>query len=284
RNKIAFGPDTASERNSIAFETWQICDQFLDEPELWRWTDFRVTHHLDDYGREVDRPTINLVLPDFKSEPTLWLYTIALLTGITAIDLDTGGNVSLVINRYGAKLKRHISQCRVRDGFDRFSDAPNTLAEEILHRLECTPVANHKYALQQQCDWSIVCRDLMMGKTTTSDAKIMMPPGNAVLCTFPEGPVEFYFLAFADERGIALLRALADQLDQVLARGSLRQQFIGRFEMSTPEDWPQTLYVIADDGQLAWYRLAPDPKPGQWIGPRPVGTDWQQFVRVLPAG
>ncbi len=286
-NRIGNQPASASERDAIAFDAGQLADQFLDEPDLWRWTDLETTRFLDDYGHEAGPPQVNLLEPDFKPLPAQPVYAMAVLTWIMAIDLDTGGNVDAVQRKHGGRLRRHVDQNRVRDGFDDVRQPPETLPENVMTRITCRPVAQHKYALDRECLISIQCENIMQRRIfTVRDMVIPMPAGSAVACEAPGNLGEFDEREIEGQQGTETFRQLADLLERVLLTGSLRQQFIGRFG-SSPTRGVAFIYAIDRDGDLFWYRQAAnaDPAaPGIWQGPEKAGNGWQGFTRVYPAG
>lgn len=59
-------------------------------------------------------------------------------------------------------------------------------------------------------------------------------------------------------------------------------QFIGTFSQTPTNDVPVFLYAERNDGTLLWYRK--DTSSSPWQGPRTVGTGWQGFKDVIPAG
>jgi hypothetical protein len=287
-NRIAHQPASATERDAIGFDAGQLAAVFLDEPDLWRWTDLQTTRLLDDDdGHESGPPQIDPLDPDFKSVLAEPIYTLAILAWIAAIDLDTGGNVGVVGQKYGDKLQRHIGQCRMRDRFVPLQQPPETLPENIISRIICSPHAQHKYAFDQECLISIECENIMQRRTFwVRDVSLLMPPGNDVMCVAPENIGDFDQQEIADQEGVQTLRQLADLLEKVLLTGSLRQQFIGWFG-SSPARATAFLYAIGQNGDLFWFKQPGGADPAAlaaWEGPKTVGSGWQEFTRVYPAG
>jgi len=65
-----------------------------------------------------------------------------------------------------------------------------------------------------------------------------------------------------------------------------RGQFIGRFNF-TPFYNTAFLYTVLDSGLLYWYKQRPSNTIGElsgWDGPKTVGTGWNSFTAVIPAG
>jgi hypothetical protein len=58
--------------------------------------------------------------------------------------------------------------------------------------------------------------------------------------------------------------------------------FIGTFARTPPGYQPVWLYGIRPNGELVWYRK--DSGAAAWQGPKKVGTGWQSFKDVIPAG
>jgi len=274
-------------RDSIAFGAGQLADKLLDEMDLWNWTDIETVWTLDENGQPAGEPASNALPADFKFQLAGPVYTMAILTWIMAIDLDTAGNVAVVERKYGAQLRRHIAQNRVRDGFDDLSQAPATLPENVMTRVVCRPVAQHNYALGGECLFSIQCENRMERRTfPVRDVTLTMPPGSQVSCLAPDN------LGLQDERdiesqqGVGNFGQLAELLEKVSLTGSLRQQFIGTFGPISAQGI-MFLYAIGQDGNLSWYRQgasADSTALVAWEGPKNVGHGWQGFTRVYPAG
>lgn len=58
--------------------------------------------------------------------------------------------------------------------------------------------------------------------------------------------------------------------------------FIGTFAKTPPHYQPLWIYGIRPNGDLMWYRK--DSNASAWQGPRKVGTGWNSFKDVIPAG
>ena len=287
-NRIANKPQNVNVRQEIAFDAGQIPDIFLDDPSIWQWTDFKTTYTLDDDGYQIGAPALDLLEPDFKVVPTQSTYALSLMTWITAIDLDTGGDVAAVERNYGDRLRRHIPMNRVRNGYDDLNQAPETFPENVMARIICHPIAEHKYALDHQCDISIQCDNAMRrsSRTPVRDVTIYEPEeGPSVMCMPPENLGIMDERDLEDQEGNGVFSGLADMLERVLLTGSLRTQFIGTFGASPTVNiaW---MYAIAQNGDLFWYKQTPSSSAsriGPWTGPKLVGHSWT-FRAVLPAG
>src|ERR1051326_555469 len=94
-------PADTRERESIAFDAGNLVDEFVNDPDLWNWTDVQTTIERDEFGNPVGAPVVSLLNPDFKSHLALPIYTFAVMTWLAAIDLATGGNYGSVQNKYG---------------------------------------------------------------------------------------------------------------------------------------------------------------------------------------
>jgi hypothetical protein len=58
--------------------------------------------------------------------------------------------------------------------------------------------------------------------------------------------------------------------------------FIGTFAKTPPNYQPLWIYGIRPNGDLIWYRK--DSNASAWQGPKKVGTGWNSFKDVIPAG
>ncbi len=285
-NRVGNKPGNVNERQQIAFDAGQIADLFLDEDLIWQWTDVKTTWNLNDDGQPVGDSAVTLLAPDFKVVPTQSIYALSLMAWVTAIDLHTGGDVGAVERIYSDRLRRHIVKNRARDRYDDLNQVPETFPENVMARITCRPIAQHRYALDRRCAISIQCENVMQRRTTAvSDMILVMPEGTDVACTAPAN------LGLNDERtiegqqGVDVFSALADMLEQVLTSGSLRRQLIGTFEAS-PTRNTAWVYAVANNGDLFWYKQPPGAAAGTlgaWVGPKQVGHGWN-FKTVLPAG
>lgn len=280
-NRIAGQPQSVSERNGIQFDAWQVVQQFIDDPDLWLWTDLEITYQVDAAGQPTATPAqVNLLPPDFKTTAALPLYAYAVLTWLIAIDLETGGNVADVRAKVGAKLRQHTDHCRVRAGFDELSQAPVTFAEQVMSRITCFPVAQHKFALGNQCRFSIVCDNLMeRRRTSVGEASLDMPAGTSVLCQAPSNMGLSYEAEVEAAQGVAPLSELADLMERVATRGSLREQLVGVF-VPSPNLGFAFLYTVGQNGDLTWYRQDPNAAAGSFsvVG---AASGWHKLAGFL---
>jgi hypothetical protein len=285
--RIASPPDQLDQRKLIAMDAGLIVDYFLDEPDLWRWTDFSITATLDDYGHPVGNPEINLMPADFKVMPAQPIYAYAIMTWLLAIELDTSGSRSTVLTRYGDRLRRHVAQNLVRDGWSDVGGTPETLPENVMSRITCRPIAQHSYALHDLCTFTIVCENVMRRNNTgVSEVSLLMPAGVNVLCTVDPNIGLFDERDLEDREGTGLFSEIAAALQKVLDTGTLRTPYVGVFA-TTPVRGTAFIYDVEGSGDLLWYKQHADTAPGAlgvWEGPEVAGTGWDSFSRVYPAG
>ena len=58
--------------------------------------------------------------------------------------------------------------------------------------------------------------------------------------------------------------------------------YVGTFAKTPPGYQPMWVYAIRPNGDLMWYRK--DSNAAAWQGPKRVGTGWNMFKEVIPAG
>jgi hypothetical protein len=66
------------------------------------------------------------------------------------------------------------------------------------------------------------------------------------------------------------------------AVGSSPPGFIGTLDKTPPNNQPLWIYGIRPNGELIWYRN--ESNASVWQGPKTVGTGWNGFKDVIPAG
>jgi hypothetical protein len=285
---------SASERSSMAYDMGVQADRFLGNLDLWQWTDIRTTIERDAYGNPVPGGTAVVAMPpDFKVRLAMPVYRAAMLTWLIAIDLDTQGNYLLVRSKYGVSLGRHIDMISIRQGWNELQTPPQTIPENIKSRITCYPIAFAKFAdAAGNCSFSIACENVMDRTTLVMppDLQVHMNPvpndPNPILCTASPGMGLLDEEQIESDRGIALLSALEALLRQLQTTGTLRGQFIGRFD-ATPTYNQAFLYTVTPASDTLWYRqqAAADPNAlAGWIGPRKVGSGWADLLTVIPAG
>jgi hypothetical protein len=286
-NRIATPPDQLDQRKLIALDAGLVVDHFLDELDLWNWTDFSITATIDDYGHPVGDPQIDLMPADFKVMPALPIYAYAVMTWLLAIELDTSGNLTTVLERYGDRLRRHLAQNSVRDGWTEASGAPLTFPENVMSRITCRPVAQHQFALQDLCAFTITCENVMRRNTTgVREVSVLMPAGDDVACTVNADIGVLDERDIEDSEGNGTFSQIARALQAVLNAGTLRTPFVGVFA-ATPVRGTAFIYDVEQSGNLLWHRQQADIAPGSlgvWEGPRVAGTGWNSFKAVYPAG
>jgi len=288
-NQISNAPTDADTRDQIVFDAAGIADVFLDDADIWNWTDLMTTTPRDSDGNP-QQPVVTNLAPDFKAYPALSVYAHAIATWLTALDLDTnGGNFDQVQSKYGTQLDRHILQTGVRAGWNYLTDPPETLPEQIEKRLACHPIPHTTYAVNQQCIFAIECDNTMLRNLTVVQDNLtvtMNDPGPDVFCTASEDLANPAFEQAANDNGVDVLTLLQQMLQKVRSTGTLRDPFTGTFD-PTPVTQPAWLYAVVPGGNLMWQKIVPAATPqgnSTVLGPQQVGNGWNEFKMVLPAG
>ena len=122
--KLRQRPTERREKQTLAKEAEIIAGGFLDDPDLWLWSDMRVRDG-------------NMLPADFKPLPALEYYVVALVAWMAAIDYATDGDYAYVKREYGRELQKHIDYMRVRPGWKE-GDEALTLPENVMSRVRCT--------------------------------------------------------------------------------------------------------------------------------------------------
>ena len=285
--EIALNPFDANERKRLGFHAMELANRFLNEPDIWEWTDIGFTRDFDDDGNFI-RQHVDVLAPDFKAHLALPLYGNVIMLLLAAIELDTKGEPAAVRRIYGNLLERHIAAVLSRPAWDEFNEAPQTLPEMIRARITCRPFPLNKFAVDGECVFGIVCENVMERRSTVvRDTTVMLADrGPSVLCTVDPNIGRFDEEDIEGEKGVLLLTELGDMMRRVLQTGSLREPFIGRFLMS-PTLPLAVLYGIRHDGGVDWHRQVSGGAPGApayWQGPVRTRAGFENYTKVFPAG
>jgi hypothetical protein len=284
-NRLEHHPADVGVRQSLAFDAAQLVDEFVSDTDLWRWTDVQTRTPVDHDGHP-GQPVVTALAPEFRSYVALPVYSLAVMTWLSAVDFYCNGNFQMVQAEHGERLRRHIAFIESRPGWVE-GQQPVTLPEQIRSRITCYPQANTKYAQDDECTFTILCRNDMLRRVTPIREVVQaMPPGVNVLCTTSPDIAVFDERDVEDREGVQLLAHLEEALRRMERSGTLRGEYIGRFD-TTPFYNNAWVYTVTTDGQLLWFHQKPSTTPTEltgWQGPAVVGSGWDQFSIVLPAG
>jgi hypothetical protein len=243
---------TQATAQEVAFGAKLEAQAFLDDRDLWLWSDLKKTITRDENGEE--RFEEIWVDADFKTYPALPTFASALLLYMAAIQLECGGDRTRVQRGYGDQLRRFIATVSVRPNWIENQEVPGSFPEEIKARITCYPVAQHKYAQDRACRFSIVCNEAIARRTTSpGELTLEMPAGQDVLCTAsPDVAWSFEQELEAADLGLQTFSTLESMLRQLETTGSLGFQFIGQFGAFSQLQQGFTIaaHVAAGDGFL----------------------------------
>jgi Ricin-type beta-trefoil lectin domain-like len=211
----------AFERSQLTLKAEQMADQLKDSPnfDIWQWTD-------------ID-PATNL-RTRFEVLPSFELYSLALITWFSALEVVSETAPATVVRDYGAALSKHATFLRSRPGWKEGSD-PLTLPEHLRAAVFCELETSQLYVDQNgKCSFAQVCYDNL-------DDKKSQPPQTVVIsiqaftpttaCTWDPNR-EMFFDTLDDLRnghGLALMDKSADLLERLATTGTSKTQFIGSF-------------------------------------------------------
>jgi hypothetical protein len=315
--KLQQKPTEQRDKRALAKEAQIIASGFLEDPDLWMWSDM---HEKDGA----------MLSPDFKPLPALEYYVVALVAWIAAIDSAADGDVEFVKREHGRELQKHITYLTVGPNWkDR--DDPVTLPENIRARVSCSLelLTRSPNAITHKCTIHEGCEDqIARVLSTVAIHEEIMPVGKEI-CNVPFSAKK---MASEDELermyGIDVMEKLAEKLTRLKDYGTVREQFVGTFDPSTQT--AQFLYAVKPNGDLLWYMhrvvtrktgvlssgpRAPSPtqpakrhdtkvgnldplirlpvESGTFAkskithfldGPKRVGNGWESFREVMPAG
>lgn len=287
--QIQTSPTDRTRIAEAAFEAGARADDFLTDRELWLWSDVRIVTPLNQWGEpDLLRPRyLEAMPPDFKTTLALPVYAMALMTWMTAIALDAGGDWSAVRDRYADQLERHIAATTIRYGWrDDGTVEAETVAEQIRSRITCQPMPVSKYAVDGQCTFTVQCSDtIQRTRQVIREFSVAVDDPNPQqhMCTIhPEVVLQDESELEEQDPALAGLMKLHEMLRSVAASGRLPQeQFVGVFP-----NWTAViieLYGVASDFQLDFFTKILPSEDGVWDGPTMIGTGWD-VAAIVPGG
>ncbi len=285
--KLALRPTEQSKKDEIALEARLLVNRYLDqadeERDLWTWND---RLHVYSDPQNPGKLTGKLLPAAFKPVPTLEFYVATLAFFMTAVEYQSNGNRQMVIDTYAPDLMRHASLLSVRPYWRKFDELPTNdhLPEWLMAGVTCEMGPVSKYSQNGECNWASSCTDQfalkyrapvasggyrapaaanalctldMRDPPKVDDARrtAARQPANLVYGTAALATVERKaFVAEEDELqrnwGLEAMTVMADEAMRLAKHGTVREQLIGRFDMTT---WSkQYLYAVNPVGELVW--------------------------------
>ncbi|GIM28370.1 hypothetical protein CPJCM30710_10360 [Clostridium polyendosporum] len=276
----------------IANETGITLDKFLrSNYDIWRWTDVEAKNVVDPQTGKMVRATY-LERMKFKSQPTLPVYVMAVLTWLAARERVVRMGERRRLDDDAGRITRHLAAVSVRPGFDKYLSGefgtPQSITENIKWRIRAFPIASTAHPVNRVCKWFFDVQNWMSGERKRGDSFDLYMESDSALCTVNPGSLGMPELEIEAETnaGVDILYQLAQTLQHVATTGTLKKQLIGTFP-TTPAYPPNYLYVIALNGDLHWYRNLESSRPGgstNWLGPIKVGYGWDRFTSVFSGG
>lgn len=239
--KLQQKPTEQGDKQALAKEAQIIAGGFLDDPDLWMWSDMR----------EKD----GAMLPaDFKPLPALEYYVVALVAWIAAIDSASDGDVEFVNREHGRALQKHIAYLSVSSGWKESDGDAETLPEKIMARVSCSLESIRKSpdANTRKCTIHEGCEDRIARLASTVAIHEEVAPLGTEICNVAYSERK---MGSEDELermyGIEMMEKLAQKLTRLKDFGTVREQFVGTFDPSTQT--AQYLYGVKPNGDLLWY-------------------------------
>ncbi len=282
RIRLGDSPGDVDTAVDVANDLGVVIDAFLrGDFDLWRWTDV------------VERDgQMGLATLRFKNVPTLPVYLLGLLTWLAARQVVVDASQRHRLDDDAPRISRHLQAVSVRGEFDKYADGsasiPVSITENIKSRIRAWVIGFNLHPENRSCRYGFEVRDWMTGRRTLADYFEIFTPSDDVLCTIDPASLGApnTELQMETDAGVDVLNEVAVTLDRVARTGSVREQFIGRFPDT--KVYPSAiLYMIAQNGDLNWYRNESSSQPGgstSWQGPKQVGNDWHGFTTVFSGG
>src|SRR5260370_30055640 len=172
--KLQQKPTEKRDKLALAKEAEIIVSRFLDDPDLWNWSDMR--------GRDGA-----MLPPDFKPLPALEYYVVALVTWVAAIEYAADGDYEFVKRTYGPELRKHIAYLSVRPGWKESNGDAETLPENIMARVSCSLELLHSSpnAITRKCTIHEGCKDQIARVLSTVAIHEEIMPLGTEICNVP---------------------------------------------------------------------------------------------------
>jgi hypothetical protein len=289
-------PTDTVTKNQMTLKAQQVCDAFINDPDLWQWSDM-ASRDINWNGRQFKKD--QMIEPDFKPVPTLEVYATALATWMATIEYSGGGNKTSVRRKYGAALQKHIDFLTTRAGWNELTSAPQTLPEQIKARVVgvYVPTSRRPDATQTCVIAEYTSDDFAREKKLVGNLTYVARSANDA-CTVPANllyrstPKEE---ALEQTYGLDVIALLAEKMAHLKAQGTIREQFIGTFKPVYAGG--ETLYGVTTDGRLLWFSDNITTRPvgaektvltehitHKLSSPVEVGSGWSTPLDVLPGG
>ncbi|MDB5961685.1 MAG: hypothetical protein JWP59_2979, partial [Massilia sp.] len=285
--KMAARPTDQAGKDEIAREAQLLVNRYLDqadeERDLWTWND-RLRVYSD--PQHPGKLTGKLLPAAFKPVPTLEFYAATLAFFMTAIEYQANGRRQWLIDTYGKDLLRHASLLSVRPYWRELDEPPanDHLPEWLMTGVTCDVGPVSKYGANGQCSWASYCTDqfALKYRVPIANGSFQAPAASNALCTWnvrepprvddarrdaARQPANLVYgtaaLATVETRydvsdeedlqqnwGLGAMTILADEVARLARYGTVREQYVGRFDMTT---WKkQFLYAVNPLGELVW--------------------------------
>src|SRR5262245_969530 len=229
--KLSTRPTDRATKLSLVEDARLIANTFLEDKDLWLWSDLSVKDHTW-HGRRIRAG--EMVDADFKPLPALDYYVTALAIWIAAIEYAGDGDVQFVKSSYARALQKHIAYLSERPGWNELNDAPETLPENIRKRVSCYMEPASDRPRNQTCTFRQFCEDEMARtRTVVASGEYTVARGTE-LCTLPVnrgniGPEEEELERAYGTEAMALL---VEKLTRLKDQGTVRPPFVGTFDQA----------------------------------------------------
>jgi Ricin-type beta-trefoil lectin domain len=175
----------------------------------------------------------------FEVLPSFELYSLALITWFSALEVVSETAPATVVRDYGPALSQHASFLRPRVGWSEWSSPdspPVTLPEHLRAAVFCRLETSQLYVDQNgTCSFAQVCYDNLDDKKLQLPESVVIsihPFTTNTACTWDPNRETFFGQPLDDLRnghGLALMVKFAEVLERLAFTGSTKTQLISSF-------------------------------------------------------
>lgn len=214
----------------------------IDPHSVWQWTD--------------PPPSAGgLPPPHFRPSPALEYYAFQLQALILGLD-SLSDPESVKVSQYRKKLERHIAMLAGVNADGKPAEAPGgaSLARRIDDAISCVWESSNKYPEGQTCHAFARCSDAIAKSGLSGEPVSWIVPAGPrnQLCQMNGNAPIMLEEELQNAYGKAAVESLAAGLAKLARTGTLREHYVGRFDMTF---WTThtRIYAVNKEGELWWF-------------------------------